>query len=113
MKTFVIMLLIMVLVVPCMAEDVTIEPTMPLETNITQWLSAPDVNWQDTNITQLYPENATVITRYTGSVRSYSTVEGLDLVFECLVAMVVFSFVSMVFLGLLVWKMYFGSGGAK
>ena len=106
-------LLVILLVSPCMAEDVAIEPTMPLETNVTQWLSVPDVNWQDTNITQLYPENATVITRYTGSVRSYSTVEGLDLVFECLVAMVVFAFVSMVFLGLLVWKMYFGSGGAK
>lgn len=87
--------------------------TYPLETNITYWLSGSDDSEGVFAMSEMYPENATIKSNYTGTIQTTTRVQGLDLIFEGLVSMLVFSFVSMIFLGLLVWKMYFGSGGAK
>lgn len=83
------------------------------ETDLSMWYQNVSQVWGNTDLNQVFPDNGTVITHYTGVVHTYSQVVGLDLIYTCLVVLCCLSFISTILLGLLVWKMYFASGGDK
>lgn len=83
---------------------------LPNETDIDMLTSNVSIVWGNTDLNQVFIENGTVITHYTGTVHTYSQVVGLDLLIQCAVVCTALLFLCLVMLGLLVWKMYFGSG---